>query len=546
LYLKSLDIRGFKSFAEATHIEFTTGLNLIVGPNGCGKSNLVDAIRWVLGEQNVRNLRGQKLEDVIFAGTDQKKALSLASVSLTLDNTDQALPSPYTEIMVNRRVYRSEQSEFYLNQQAVRLKDINQLFYGTGVGRKGYAIIGQGEIENLLSARPHDIRLMLEEASGLIRYRYQKDEALERLRATDRDLQRLQDIAGELETRLQDLKVKAEKASAYLAISNERQTVHNVLLKSEWSVLKRDIEQVKENLAHQQQAITDSGQEVQQLENEHNRLFADHQNLQKQLDDIKSKRYDTANQLNQIAAQRSNLMDKVTGSVTRREEILEEQQQLDEQATKLNDELAAISHQLAAQTELLANEKERLQEAEQQWQRLVSGQRGTLQRWEELRLGAINQAQEAAALRNRVGQANDEITQFNNRLHQYDLEIEQRNQFLRNAKEQETRIEEETSTSQREWQQVSSEYNQVNSQLNTFNQQRDQIEGQLNECRRNIIQAQHEMQSLQAIEDNYSGYSETIKGLLKRQQKESEFMSGMLGVVGELIQVPPGWKRRVR
>ncbi|MGE5454377.1 MAG: chromosome segregation SMC family protein, partial [Methylocystaceae bacterium] len=540
MFLKSLDIRGFKSFAEATHIEFTTGLNLIVGPNGCGKSNLVDAIRWVLGEQNVRNLRGQKLEDVIFAGTDQKRALSMASVSLTLDNTDQMLPSPYTEIMVNRRVYRSEQSEFYLNQQPVRLKDINQLFYGTGIGRKGYAIIGQGEIENLLSARPYDIRLVLEEASGLIRYRYQKEEAQERLRATDRDLQRLQDITGELANRLQELKLKAEKASLYLAVSSEQQALRTVLLKSEWGSLKRDIDQLKTTLAGHLVTAENCTQEVTGLETEHNRLFTDHQNLQQQLDEVKNQRYETANHLNQLAAQRTNIMDRIATGLLRSQELTEESAQIAQRVLALRAEMVAGSQKLKEENEILLTEKQRLQRALQEWQQIVTSQKEKGEHLEQLRRGLINKAQIAAGLRNQIKQASDEINQFTNRSQQFELEIEQRELFINTAEEQLARVNKTRQQGQEELIQVADGYDRVQEQLGGITLQREQLEKQLSNYRQLIVQAQHELQSLQTIENNYTGYSETVKKLLMLHKKQRDFMPGLLGVVGELMEVPTG------
>ncbi|MGE5381296.1 MAG: chromosome segregation protein SMC [Methylocystaceae bacterium] len=540
MYLKSLDIRGFKSFAEATHIEFANGLNLIVGPNGCGKSNLVDAIRWVLGEQNVRNLRGQKLEDVIFAGTDNKRPLSLASVSLTLDNSDQSLPSPFTEVMVNRRVYRSEQSEFYLNQQAVRLKDINQLFNGTGVGRKGYAIIGQGEIENLLSARPYDIRLMLEEASGLIRYRYQKDEAMERLRATDRDLQRLQDITGELETRLQDLKVKAEKAARYLTVSSEQQQVHTTLLKSEWSVLKREVDQLTATLADHLSAIEIGNQELAQLEASHQSLFTEHQRMQEQLDEVRSHRFTVNNELNQLSAQRTNLIDRVAEASKRIAEIQEEKARQAVQTQSLQADLDASVEKLRIQAEAVRAHKQHLQQMQQAWDHQAAKQQMLVEQLEELRTGAMEKAQQAVSIRNQIKHAQDEINQFVNRRQQYDLEIEQRQQSLLVLQEQETRISGEAQSKDDDLKQISAQLDKVKTELTDLIKNRELVEGQLQESQRHLVQIRHELQTLQTIEENYTGYSEAVKVLLHKHQKNQSFMPGLLGVVGELIQVPAG------
>ncbi|MDD4171237.1 MAG: AAA family ATPase, partial [Syntrophomonas sp.] len=221
MYLKRLEIKGFKSFADHTEISLNPGINIIVGPNGCGKSNIVDAIRWVLGEANVRHLRGHKNEDVIFNGTDKKKALGMAQVDMTVDNLGGNLPLEYSEVTVSRKIFRSGESEFYLNKSKVRMKDIVRLYTDTGLGKKGYSIISQGELERVLNGQPIDRRFMLEEAAGTMKYRHQRDEVQQRIMATAQDLLRVEDILSELRNRKADLFTKAQKAQAYLAMREE-------------------------------------------------------------------------------------------------------------------------------------------------------------------------------------------------------------------------------------------------------------------------------------------------------------------------------------
>ena len=226
MYLKSLVLHGFKSFAQRVEILFSPGVSAIVGPNGSGKSNISDAIRWVLGEQSVRQLRGSALQDVIFAGTDQRRPLGMAAVSLTLDNSDGELDLPYAEVTVTRRVYRSGESEFFINGTACRLRDIHELFMDTGLGRGSMAIIGQGEVDAILSARPEERRALIEEVAGITRYRTRRKEAMQRLEQTEQDLVRLYDIIAEVERNLAPLEREAEKASRY----------------REWSARLREIE----------------------------------------------------------------------------------------------------------------------------------------------------------------------------------------------------------------------------------------------------------------------------------------------------------------
>ena len=203
--LKRLEIYGFKSFADRTLVEFDEGITGVVGPNGSGKSNLSDAVRWVLGEQSAKSLRGGKMEDVIFGGTDRRRKMGYCEVSLVFDNSDHALGIDYTEVMITRRAYRSGEGEYYINKNACRLRDIIDLFRDTGIGRDGYSIIGQGRIDEILSQKSEDRRGIFEEAAGITKYRTRKEESEKRLANTQENLNRVEDIIAELEKQLEPL-----------------------------------------------------------------------------------------------------------------------------------------------------------------------------------------------------------------------------------------------------------------------------------------------------------------------------------------------------
>jgi chromosome segregation protein len=215
LYLKKIELHGFKSFANRVAINFQKGINAIVGPNGCGKSNITDAVRWVLGEQSIRSLRGYKLEDVIFAGSHSKKPMGMAEVSITLDNEDNMLPVEYSEICIVRRAFRSGESEFYLNKTPCRLKDIQELLMDTGVGKDGYSIISQGQIDEILKCRPEERRALLEEAAGIAKHRTRKRQAEKRLDETVNNITRLDDILSEIRLLLIPLAEQKDKALEY-------------------------------------------------------------------------------------------------------------------------------------------------------------------------------------------------------------------------------------------------------------------------------------------------------------------------------------------
>ena len=225
MYLKSLEVQGFKSFPDKTLIRFGDDITAIVGPNGSGKSNISDAILWVMGEQSTKTLRGAKMEDVIFGGTQKRAAVGFAEATLTLDNTDRALPYDSDEVMITRRYYRSGDSEYYINRQSSRLRDIHEMFMDTGLGREGYSNIGQGRIDEILSLKSADRREIFEEAAGISKYRHRKEETERKLMHTEDNLMRIGDKVSELELQLEPLRVQSEKATKYLELRDELQGI---------------------------------------------------------------------------------------------------------------------------------------------------------------------------------------------------------------------------------------------------------------------------------------------------------------------------------
>ncbi len=248
MVLKCLDIQGFKSFPDRTHIEFNRGITAVVGPNGSGKSNISDAIRWVLGEQSSKTLRGAKMEDVIFAGAGTRRAVGSAEVSLTIDNADGGLRTDYNEVTVTRRYYRSGESEFFINRKLVRLRDIHELFMDTGLGRDGYSIIGQGKIDEILSVKSEERREVFDEAAGISKYRYRREEAQRRLSDAQENLTRIGDIISDLEARLGPLEKEAEKERRYNELRGELRVL-------EASTIMQTLDGMNERLESAQHAV---------------------------------------------------------------------------------------------------------------------------------------------------------------------------------------------------------------------------------------------------------------------------------------------------
>src|SRR5688572_29451683 len=253
MYLKNLTVLGFKSFADKTSLNFQPGVTAIVGPNGCGKSNVSDAIRWVLGEQSAKALRGGEMADVIFTGTDGRKPLGMAEVSLTIGGFDQehlkaaGVDLAYNEVTITRRVFRDGNSEYFINKTGCRLKDIQQLFMGTGVGRTSYSIMAQGNITQILSSKPEDRRMIFEEAAGITKFKSQKKEALRKLESTEQNLLRVADLIREVKRQIGSLQRQAGKARRYKQLMQELQHLDTQLARHNYDILQAEI---AERVAH--------------------------------------------------------------------------------------------------------------------------------------------------------------------------------------------------------------------------------------------------------------------------------------------------------
>ena len=248
MYLKSIEVQGFKSFAQKINFEFHNGITGIVGPNGSGKSNVADAVRWVLGEQSAKQLRGGNMQDVIFAGTENRKPLSYASVAITLDNGDHKLAVDYKEVTVTRRLYRSGESEYLINGSGCRLKDINEMFYDTGIGKEGYSIIGQGQIDKILSGKPEERRELFDEAAGIVKFKRRKNTTLKKLEEEKQNLVRVTDILTELTRQLEPLRKQSETARLYLAKKEEVKELDMNLFLLEAEHIRKQLEELEEKV----------------------------------------------------------------------------------------------------------------------------------------------------------------------------------------------------------------------------------------------------------------------------------------------------------
>ncbi len=367
MQLKTLQIQGFKSFPDKTTLHFDQGITAVVGPNGSGKSNISDAMGWVMGEQSVRSLRGEKMEDVIFLGTDHRKATGFAFVSLTFDNRDRTLPIQTDEVTISRKLYRSGESEYRINQAAVRLRDINELLMDTGLGRDGYSIIGQGRIDEIVSVKSTQRREIFEEAAGISKYRYRKEEAQKKLEAAYENLLRLKDIMAELEERIEPLRIQSEKAQNFLRLSEEKKVLEISLWMDSINHLMEQIE----GMDAQTVAAKNKLQDIEALMQEHSvRLEEFYTQLQKCTIEIEANR-SRSSSLSQLLSQLDSaiavLENDMLHNASSIEELKKEMERFGQNQDALLDAIRKNKEEAAAGQKrliLAAKEKEELQQKE--------------------------------------------------------------------------------------------------------------------------------------------------------------------------------------
>lgn len=357
--LKKLYIHGFKSFADRVEMTFEHGVTGVVGPNGCGKSNISDAVRWVLGEQSARQLRGSRMEDVIFNGTEKRRRMAYCEVTLTFDNEDHSLPSDYTEVAVTRRVFRTGESEYLLNGAACRLKDVVDLFRDTGIGRDGYSIVGQGRVGEILSQKSEDRRQVFEEAAGIVKYKARKSEAEKRLDNTEQNLSRIADIISELESRLEPLRLQSEDARKYLAMREEQKGLDlNVfLIRSERyqekiAELRLTAENMRETLAQnerEQQALNERRESVQNQLSEREEKAAElRESLQALIQEVEAQE-----------GQANVLRERLAASRREQARVEDEKRAAEEGETGMRRRIETLEGEIAREGEAVAAREER-------------------------------------------------------------------------------------------------------------------------------------------------------------------------------------------
>ncbi len=534
--LKNIEMQGFKSFADKIYLDFNPGITAIVGPNGAGKSNISDAIRWVMGEQSIKSLRGSKMEDVIFAGTEARKALGFAEVTLTLDNSDHYFSLDFPEITVTRRVYRSGEGEYYINKTLCRLKDIHELFMDTGLGRDGYSIIGQGKIDNILSTKSEDRRQIFEEAAGISKYKYRKIEAERKLLQTTDNLTRVQDILTELEGQLGPLERQSEKARRYLVLRDEMRGLDIAVSVINAEKAKKELVELTQNIQLLDGQIAEIKKELDETDVEISAMYDQSKEYDEKMEACREADKSTVESINDDRNQVNLLVNDVAHSeqdILRLEEEIEtgkiEIQKIDgllEEHGKLLDSLK-IRGQGASQTlEELTQESQKASQ--------VAGEKNQL--LESIRMEMIELAAKENASMAGIDNLKILAESFSERQVVIEKELSGRSQdnaellatYEKNQQNYQEAIE--------KLEQLKTEVAGFEEELHIVAKEQQELINARNQQQLILSQKQSRQSMLQDMEREYEGYAKGVKGVMTAYQKGEISNAKIYGPLAQLIK----------
>ena len=537
MYLKRLEMQGFKSFAEKIKLDFNCGITAVVGPNGSGKSNIADAIRWVLGEQSVKTLRGSKMEDVIFAGTEHRKPLGFAEVTIVLDNSDSTLPIDYEEVAITRRVYRSGESEYLINKTNCRLKDITELLLDTGIGRDGYSVIGQGRIDEILSTRSEDRRQIFEEASGIMKYKVRKHDAEKKLELTRQNLERINDIIAELESQLEPLREQSEKARRFLDLREELKVLEvNVYLDSMKKFRDR-LEVMDKQLKTVQDQINDENNKLDEITRSNKEKTDLLKTMDERLEEAKQLFYEMEGNLERCSSEIKLNQEKIAN-------LMQNIERLDTEKAELREKIEVLETEEAGK-------KDRLKYLERQLEEYSAKLAGYEKQMEEL-LKTLDEEERSIELlkseiMDKMDIQSDKKLQISNlRSHIENMQKRQRSidtEVYQNVveKDREKMKKEELTESIRNAEQHIKGHKE---KLSGLFCEREETDKMLSELRMKQAKINSDIQSkssrvrtLREMEQKLEGYNRSVREVLQACHASPQFGRGIHGALAQLIEV---------
>lgn len=534
MYLKSIEVQGFKSFAHKILFEFHNGITGIVGPNGSGKSNVADAVRWVLGEQRVKQLRGGSMQDVIFSGTESRKPLSYAMVAITLDNADHQLPIGYEEVTIARKIYRSGESEYLINGSTCRLKDVNEMFYDTGIGKEGYSIIGQGQIDKILNGKPEERRELFDEAAGIVKFKRRKNMSMKKLEDERQNLIRVSDIVGEIEKQIGPLQKQSETAREYLK-KKEELKIYDI------NMFLLETDRLKEQMTDINTKLSNAQEELEQSNSQYESTKIEYESIEEEMEGIDEAIEKSRRQLSETTL----LKQQLEGQISLFNEQINSARMNDEHYEQRATNIGAELRERQEKKEELEKEKD-----------AIKGQLAEMEKQEREAKEALFDIQsKMAAMSVDMDQSNNDIMELlNNRastkakIQRFDTMMEQIQ--VRKSEMHKKLLEVKGDTNQREELRISyqEELDVVSKQIDagvkestTYEERINVLQSQLtkqNEQLRIGQSAYHREQSrldsLKNITERYDEYGNSIRKVMEKKEQEK----GLLGVVADIIKAP--------
>lgn len=530
MYLKRLELKGFKSFPTKTDVLFNEGITAIVGPNGSGKSNISDAVRWVLGEQSIKSLRGDKLEDVVFAGTDTKKAMNYCEVALTIDNSDKKLDIEYSEITIKRRAYRSGESEFFLNNKSCRLKDIKELLLDTGIGKDGYSIIEQGKVDEILSNNPVNRRKVFDEACGISKYRYKKQEAERNLKNTKENLNRIEDIYVEIENQLKPLETQQKKAIKYLEIKEELKKIEvnsyiseieelevqaNETLNHD-KVLKDQMVSVKSKKETLEKSITDCDEELEEIDIKINKTI-------EYINTIKgviNKKYSELSVLNEKIKNCNSDIQRYTNEISYINKKINddslELKKLNESKDNAFKNLKDIENKIGEVEIKNKDKKESINKVSQ-----------IIETLKDEIINLLDIKQNSA---NKLSTLNANIENIENRTKTIDIDIEHIQKNICNKKDEISKFNSQKQEKLSLIESLKQEFEDINKKVNSLKIEYDKVSSDIQGSKLKINEYNSKLNIYTDMEKHYEGFNKGVKEVLKNKNLE-----GIYGALGQVI-----------
>lgn len=545
MYLKKLELQGFKSFADKTVLEFMPGITTVIGPNGSGKSNISDAIRWVLGEQSMKSLRGSKTEDVIFAGTQNRKSLGFAEVSMVMDNSDQKLPIEYNEVTITRKLYRSGESGYYINKTPCRLKDVLELFMDTGIGKDGYSIIGQGKIDEILSNKSEERRHIFEEAAGIVKYRVRKAESEKKLEQTKLNLLRINDIISEIEANIEPTKIQAEKAKEYLRLRDELKSIEIGLFIHNINDYKKRIEEVINDQDIYNTQLVRENERLSNIQELKEKLRASLDSITEQIEKMQNLGFENEKKKEQIKADININLEKINNNNANFERLEKEIIENDERLKVLEEEINQKNDKKTNLTENKDKFVKELEEKEAELKKLTDKMSEKELDMETKKKKVEDNTDEKYEISNAISTLKANVENSKSRKKVVEEEIDVNISELDSSRMQKSEISQKFAEIEAKREKIKGDLNKIDEKRKESDAKLKEYDLKINQCESEIRMKDSRMKFLIETEKEKEGYIRSVKSILQDCEKDLSLKKGVHGVIANLISVPKEYETAI-